>query len=61
MSQQDGPNANPRAPSFDTQVVAPISPEVLAIEILSSSLEMKLLEQGDFEVYCTPKANLFPT
>ncbi|MEZ8512862.1 lysophospholipid acyltransferase family protein [Vibrio splendidus] len=54
MSQQDSPNTPIHAPSFDTQVIAPIPPEVLAIEVGSLPEEMKLLEQGDFEVYCTP-------
>lgn len=58
MSQQDSPNTPIHAPSFDTQVIAPISPEVLAIEIGSLPEEMKLLEQGDFEVYCTPSQSI---
>ncbi|WP_373959030.1 lysophospholipid acyltransferase family protein [Vibrio gigantis] len=58
MSQQDSPNTPTHAPSFDTQVIAPISPEVLAIEIDSLSEETKLLEQGDFEVYCTPSQSI---
>ncbi|MEZ8691062.1 lysophospholipid acyltransferase family protein [Vibrio splendidus] len=58
MSQQDSPNTPIHAPSFDTQVIAPIPPEVLAIEVGSLPEEMKLLEQGDFEVYCTPSQSI---
>ncbi|OCH57227.1 hemolysin, partial [Vibrio cyclitrophicus] len=58
MSQQDSPNTPIHAPSFDTQVIAPIPQEVLAIEINSLPEEMKLLEQGDFEVYCTPSQSI---
>ncbi|MEZ8191527.1 lysophospholipid acyltransferase family protein [Vibrio sp. 1F279] len=58
MSQQDSPNMPIHAPSFDTQVIAPIPPEVLAIEVGSLPEEMKLLEQGDFEVYCTPSQSI---
>ncbi|MEZ8286736.1 hemolysin [Vibrio splendidus] len=58
MSQQDSPNTPIHAPSFDTQVIAPIPPEVLAIEVDSLPEEMKLLEQGDFEVYCTPSQSI---
>ncbi|OBT01688.1 hemolysin [Vibrio cyclitrophicus] len=58
MSQQDSPNTPIHAPSFDTQVIAPIPQEVLAIEINSLPEEMKLLEQGDFEVYCTPNQSI---
>ena len=58
MSQQDSPSTPIHAPSFDTQVIAPISPEVLSIEIDSLPEEMKLLEQGDFEVYCTPSQSI---
>ncbi|WP_192889489.1 lysophospholipid acyltransferase family protein [Vibrio bathopelagicus] len=58
MSQQDSPSTAVHAPSFDTQVIAPISPEVLSIEINSLPEEMKLLEQGDFEVYCTPSQSI---
>ncbi|PMI89850.1 lysophospholipid acyltransferase family protein [Vibrio splendidus] len=58
MSQQDSPNTPIHTPSFDTQVIAPIPPEVLAIEVGSLPEEMKLLEQGDFEVYCTPSQSI---
>ncbi|NOH94078.1 lysophospholipid acyltransferase family protein [Vibrio sp. AIC-3] len=58
MSQQDSPNTPIHAPSFDTQVIAPIPPEVLSIEIDSLPEEMKLLEQGNFEVYCTPSQSI---
>jgi len=58
MSQQDSPNTPIHAPSFDTQVIAPIPQEVLAIEINSLPEEMKLLEQADFEVYCTPSQSI---
>ncbi|MFS1880710.1 lysophospholipid acyltransferase family protein [Vibrio splendidus] len=58
MSQQNSPNTPIHAPSFDTQVIAPIPPEVLAIEVGSLPEEMKLLEQGDFEVYCTPSQSI---
>ncbi|MEL0611088.1 lysophospholipid acyltransferase family protein [Vibrio echinoideorum] len=58
MSQQDSPSTAVHAPSFDTQVITPISPEVLSIEINSLPEEMKLLEQGDFEVYCTPSQSI---
>ncbi len=58
MSQQDSPNTPIHEPSFDTQVIAPIPPEVLAIEVDSLPEEMKLLEQGDFEVYCTPSQSI---
>ncbi|PMK05256.1 lysophospholipid acyltransferase family protein [Vibrio splendidus] len=58
MSQQDSPNTPIHAPSFDTQVIAPIPPEVLVIEVGSLPEEMKLLEQGDFEVYCTPSQSI---
>ncbi|WP_333913972.1 lysophospholipid acyltransferase family protein [Vibrio coralliirubri] len=58
MSQQDSPSTPIHAPSFDTQVITPIPPEVLAIEVDSLPEEMKLLEQGDFEVYCTPSQSI---
>ena len=58
MSQQDSPNTQIHAPSFDTQVIAPISPEVLAIEIDSLPQETKIIEQGDFDVYCTPSQSI---
>ncbi|OEF88907.1 lysophospholipid acyltransferase family protein [Vibrio splendidus] len=58
MSQQDSPTTTIHAPSFDNQVIAPIPPEVLAIEVDSLPEEMRLLEQGDFEVYCTPSQSI---
>ncbi|MFA0053727.1 lysophospholipid acyltransferase family protein [Vibrio echinoideorum] len=58
MSQQDSASTAVHAPSFDTQVITPISPELLSIEINSLPEEMKLLEQGDFEVYCTPSQSI---
>lgn len=58
MSQQDSPNTPIHAPSFDTQVITPIPSEVLSIEVASIPQEMRLLEQGDFEVYCTPSQSV---
>ena len=58
MSQQDSPSTPIHAPSFDTQVIAPIPSEVLSIEVASLPQEMRLLEQGDFEVYCTPSQSI---
>ncbi|MEZ9599347.1 lysophospholipid acyltransferase family protein [Vibrio sp. 10N.286.46.A8] len=58
MSQQDSPNTPIHAPSFDTQVITPIPSEVLSIEVASLPQEMRLLEQGDFEVYCTPSQSI---
>ncbi|WP_139685448.1 lysophospholipid acyltransferase family protein [Vibrio tasmaniensis] len=58
MSQQDSPNTPIHAPSFDTQVITPIPSEVLSIEVASLPQEMRLLEQGDFEVFCTPSQSI---
>lgn len=58
MSQQDSPSTPIHAPSFDTQVIAPIPSEVLSIEVASLPQEMRLLEQGYFEVYCTPSQSI---
>ena len=58
MSQQNNRDTQVHAPSFDTQVIAPVPSRVLAIEIESLPQEMKLLDQGDFEVYCTPSQSI---
>ncbi|MGB1320983.1 MAG: lysophospholipid acyltransferase family protein [Vibrio gallaecicus] len=55
MSQEDDQFSESTSnPLFDTSIISAIDPVLLSKEIASIPSEMKLLEQGVFEVYCTP-------
>ncbi|MGB1321135.1 MAG: lysophospholipid acyltransferase family protein [Vibrio gallaecicus] len=57
MSAQEN-TAEIKTTQFDTPVIKPVDVDLLTQEIHNLPTEVKLLEQGAFEVYCTPSQSI---